>query len=611
MALRYLSKFSLLSLAAPTLAAPIGSSFGVPGTDALYDYVVVGAGNAGAPVAYRLAEAGHTVALVEAGSLYEYGNGNLSQIPANSLFFIGKDPEWTNNLVDWNFVTSPQAEWNNASVHYASGKVLGGSTGRNLMTYHLPTKGSLDRWAEDVSDDSWNFENMLPYIMKSQRFTPPNNNLRFRNATPTYDPAVLGRRGRLDVTYPNYANGLASWLVRGFRDIGLAAIRGLNGGQLIGSAYTLSTIQPGNQQRASSKTAYLDPLIGRNLNLIIYQSTHAKRILFSNDTVATGVRVSSEGQEYTLSARNEVIVSAGAFKTPQLLMVSGIGPAANLERYGIPLVADRPGVGQNLQDHTLAGPSYRVNAITGSSNSIPEFIAEAQRQYNSNPPRGVLTNTGVDILGWEKVPEQLRGNFSTETEDALASLPEDWPELEYLPVYGYFGDQNNYMVTPNDGFNYLTIAAAVVSPLSRGTVDIASNDTEVNPIIDPRWFSHPGDIEVAVAGFRRSRALMATRAMAGITLGGESYPGTDVQTDDEIVEWLREASNTVHHACCTAAMGPRDNPDSVVDTQGRVIGVSGLRIVDASIMPFLPPGHPISIIYGLAERIADSILADA
>jgi choline dehydrogenase len=127
-------------------------------------------------------------------------------------------------------------------------------------------------------------------------------------------------------------------------------------------------------------------------------------------------------------------------------------------------------------------------------------------------------------------------------------------------------------------------------------VDIASNDTEVNPIIDPGWFSNPGDIEVAVAGFRRSRALMATRAMAGITLGGESYPGADVQTDDEIVEWLREASNTVHHACCTASMGPRDNPDSVVDTQGRVIGVSGIRVVDASIMPFLTPGHPISII---------------
>ncbi|KAJ0426706.1 hypothetical protein BJY00DRAFT_306703 [Aspergillus carlsbadensis] len=610
MALKLATNLALCLLAVPARSAPIGSSYGIPG-DAVYDYVVVGAGNVGAPVAHRLAEAGHTVALVEAGSLYEIGNGNFSQIPANGLFFMGKDPNDTNSFVDWNFVTTPQTEWNNATVHYASGKALGGSTARNLMTYHLPTEGSMDKWAEQVGDDSWGWDSILPYIMKAQRFTMPNEDLRFANSTPEYDLATLGRSGPVDVSFPNYVNGFASWVVQGFQELSLAAIRGFTSGQLLGWSYILSTISPDDQLRASSKTAYLDPLIGRNLNLIIYQSTHAKQITFTNSTTASGVRVSSEGQEYRLSARNEVIVSAGAFKTPQLLMVSGIGPASSLERHNIPIVADLPGVGQNLQDHTLAGPSYRVNVITGSSNAIPSFVAQAQSQFNARPPRGPLTNPGVDVLAWEKIPASHRANFTTEAQTALASFPADWPEVEYLPVYGYFGEQANYAHGPDDGYNYVSLASALVAPLSRGTVDIASTDTEDSPVIDPHWFSHPGDLEVAVAGFRRSREIMSARAVSPVVIGEEQHPGPGVQTDEEIVEFLRNASNTVHHACCTAAMGRSDDRDAVVDVDGRVYGVSNLRVVDASIMPFLTPGHPISLLYGLAEKIAESIIADA
>ncbi|KAL2812959.1 hypothetical protein BJX63DRAFT_395323 [Aspergillus granulosus] len=610
MAFKLVASVVLCLLAVPTRSAPIGSSYGIPG-DAVYDYVIVGAGNAGAPVAHRLAEAGHTVALVEAGSLYEIGNGNFSQVPANALFFMGKDPNDTNGHVDWNFVTTPQAEWNNATVHYASGKALGGGTARNVMTYHLPTEGSMEKWADQVGDDSWGWDSILQYIMRSQRFTLPNQDLRFANSTPEYDIATLERSGLVDISFPNYANGFASWVVRGFQELSLSAIRGFTSGELLGWSYILNTINPNDGLRASAKTAYLDPLVGRNLNLIIYQSTHAKQILFTDNTTASGVRVNSEGQEYTLSARNEVIVSAGAFKTPQLLMVSGIGPAANLERHNIPIVADLPGVGQNLQDHTLAGPSYRVNVITGSSNSIPSYLVQAQSQFNSRPPQGPLTNPGIDVLAWEKIPDELRENFTVEAQEALAAFPTDWPEVEYMPVYGYFGDQSNYAHGPNDGYNYAAIVAALVAPLSRGTVDIASTDTEDSPIIDPRWFSNPGDLEVGIAAFRRSRELMATRSVSQVVIGEEQYPGLDVQTDEEIIEFLRNASNTVHHACCTAAMGRSDDPNAVVDIDGRVFGVSNLRIVDASIMPFLTPGHPISILYGLAEKIAESIIADA
>ncbi|KAL3462249.1 hypothetical protein BJX64DRAFT_288580 [Aspergillus heterothallicus] len=166
-------------------------------------------------------------------------------------------------------------------------------------------------------------------------------------------------------------------------------------------------------------------------------------------------------------------------------MTSVIGPAASLERHNIPVGADLPGVGQNLQGHTLSHPSYRVNVITGSSNPIPSFLAQAQSQFNSRPPRGRLTNPGVDVLTWEKIPEDMRANFSIEAQEALAAFPADWRGVEYLPVYGYFGDQSNYAHGPIDGYNYVATSSAVVAPLSRETIDIASTDTELSPIIDP------------------------------------------------------------------------------------------------------------------------------
>lgn len=236
-----------------------------------------------------------------------------------------------------------------------------------------------------------------------------------------------------------------------------------------------------------------------------------------------------------------------------------------------------------------------MNAITSVNDLSQELQFEAEAQFNSRPPRGLLTNPGTDLLGWEKVPDRLRANFSAATTDALADYPEDWPELEYLPISGYLGPQTDF-IGPNDGYNYMTISTALVAPLSRGTVDIASNDTEENPIIDPHWFSEHGDIEVAVAGFRRSREFMKTRSVSSVTIGEEYYPGLQVQTDEQIVDWLRNASSTIHHACCTASMGRQDNPNAVVDSDGRVIGVSGLRVVDASILPFLTPGHPMSVI---------------
>ncbi|RAK98988.1 GMC family oxidoreductase [Aspergillus ibericus CBS 121593] len=591
-----------------TTARPLGSSFGYP-ANATYDYVVVGAGNAGAGLSYRLAEAGYSVALVEAGSFYEISNGNLTQVPGDDVYWCGKEATDTNSLIDWDIMTTPQAGLNNASTHYTRGKTLGGNTARNYMTYQIATNASYQMWADMVGDDSYTYENFLPYFQKHMHFTPPDNATRFANSTPAYDLDTMGTEGPVSVTFPNYAGAFATWVAKGWKELGAKAIDGFTSGRLIGYSYSLATIQADNQQRETSETAYLQPAIAENLNLIIYQSTLAKQVLFDSSKKATGVRVVSAGQEYFLSASREVVVSAGAFQSPQLLMVSGIGPSALLEKYDIPVLVDSPGVGQNMQDHILFGPAYRVNLVTGSSVKFPEYLAAAIEGYNSQPPTGILTNPGNDIIAWEKIPSSLRSNFSSTAQTALAQYPSDWPEVEYIHIGGYFGNQENFVQdAPQDSYNYVSIASALITPLSRGTVEITSADTADLPAVNPNWLTDPTDVEVSIAAFKRARQLMNTTALSSIVIGEEYFPGPSVQTDEEIVAWLRVATNTVFHASCTCAMGNETNPLSVIDSKARVYGVSGLRVVDASSFPILVPGHPMSTIYALAEKIAEDII---
>lgn len=324
----------------------IGSSFGVP-QNATYDYVVVGGGNAGLTIAARLAEdSSISVAVIEAGTFYEISNGNLSQIPAYDTYWSGKDPENV-SPVDWGFITTPQDGLLNASVHYARGKALGGCTARNYMAYHIGTIESYEKWADQVGDDSYTYDGLLPYFQKSLNFTPPGPS-RAANATPSYDEASLGSGGGpLSVTFSNYANAMSSWVEKGFAAIGIKPIQGFTSGALNGSAYVLETINAADQTRESSETAFLQPAL-ESTSLTVYQSTLAKKVLFDLEKTANGVLVESDGVEYTLSARKEVIVSAGAFQSPQLLMVSGVGPKATLQKHNIPVVADRPGVGQNM-----------------------------------------------------------------------------------------------------------------------------------------------------------------------------------------------------------------------------------------------------------------------
>ncbi|MCJ1249030.1 hypothetical protein MMC30_006252 [Trapelia coarctata] len=584
----------------------LGSSFGIP-QNASFDYVVVGGGNAGITIAARLAE-NYTVALVEAGSFYEITNGNLSQIPANDIYWNGKDPNNTSPLVDWGFDTTPQAGAYNATIHYARGKTLGGCTARNYMAYHLGTKDSYQMWADAVGDDSYTYENWLPFFKKSIHYTPPDMTKRAANATPNVDLSTLGdAHGPLSLTFSNWAQAASSYVQKGFAELGIMPINGFTSGKLIGSAYVLETINATTQTRDSSETSFLQSQL-HNYNLMVYQSTLAKRVLFDSNKTATGVVVDSEGLQYTLAAKREVILSAGAFQSPQLLMVSGVGPKATLEKHGIPVLSELPGVGQNMWDHILMGPSYRFNVITPSALSDPAYLLKSEAAFNDNQS-GILTNSGGDFLAWEKIPSSLRTTWSPTVSSALSStFPPDWPEVEYISMGGELGFQQNYIRdAPPDAYNYGTVSTALVAPLSRGTIDITSADMADPPLINPNWLTHPADQAVLVAGYKRVRQMFDTEVVKPLLIGEEHFPGRNVSSDVQILDIIRKSVSTVYHASSTCAMGKKGEKGAVVDNRGRVFGVGALRVVDASAFPFLPPGHPMATVYALAEKIAADI----
>jgi choline dehydrogenase len=289
---------------------------------------VVGGGTAGLTLASRLSETA-SVAVIEAGGFYETDNGNMSVVPFNSLLMgvltsaagYARQP-----LVDWDLITVPQAAYNNSRLHYAQGKTLGGSSALNTMGYHRGSKGAYQRWADLVDDQSYTFDNLLPYFQKSCNFTPPDLEKRNApNAIPAYDPGAFSATGGpLHVSYVNWVDPTVVALSGALQQIGLSiSPTGFNSGIMSGyRGFATSTINPTDATRSSSYSSFLKQALVQT-EIMVYPHTQAMKILFDNSKKATGVVVSTQGLEYTISARKEVIVSTGVFHSPQLLMVSG------------------------------------------------------------------------------------------------------------------------------------------------------------------------------------------------------------------------------------------------------------------------------------------------
>ena len=321
------------------------------------------------------------------------------------------------------------------------------------MIYQRGTRESYQQWADAVGDDSYTFDNLFPYFQKSVKFTAPGPK-RAANASAEYNAAAFSSAGGpLEVSYANYAGPFSSYIEGALNEIGIPDAQDFNSGSLFGAQYCSSTISPGDQSRESSQTSFLTAAAGRS-NLKVYSLTTAQKIIFNSAKKATGVRVKSNGISYTINARKEVILSAGAFQSPQLLMLSGIGPAAALQKFGIQVLSNLRGVGQNMWDHVFFGPTSRVNlqTFTRLANDVGYLASQLAFDY-SVLKQGPLTNPVCDYLGWEKVPAALKNGFSPAAKADLAKFPSDWPEIEYLSAPGYVGDFASLPFgQPKDGY---------------------------------------------------------------------------------------------------------------------------------------------------------------
>jgi choline dehydrogenase len=540
-----------------------------------------------------------SVAVIEAGGFYEQDNGNLSTVPglAMGIPFLDTTPSYTRNpLMDWDYVSVPQTAAGNRMIHYAQGKTLGGSSAINTFAYHRATYGAYQKWADLVGDQSYTYTNLLPFFKKSAHLWPPNFGKRNTpNATFKYDASAFdnSQAGPLQVSWAQWVDPTITWLARAIRSLGLPqSDEGLNSGHLTGvGGYVTTTIDPRDATRSSSRTSYMEK-IGVPAGLNVYHHTRARKILFSGKR-ASGVEVLTDNTLYTLTARKEIILSAGVFGSPHLLMVSGVGSAALLKRYGIPLVADLAAVGQNLWDQIYFQVINVVSTPSGPQQAAAD-PATANKQYYEQQ-WGPLSSISA-YISFEKVPASLRNAFSRATKVALDWFPSDWPEVEY--VAGAVGGP--------EGSTLGVLSACLTAPLSRGSVSIQNADPSTPPVIDLGWLTNPADGEVAVAGLKRAR--QAWKDISSIKIGPEIAPGDAVQTDAQILDWIRNAATQIWHAGATCKMGRKDDKTAVVDSNAKVFGVTNLRVVDASAFPFMVPGHPQSTVYMLAEKIADAIV---
>ncbi|KAK1671422.1 hypothetical protein BDP55DRAFT_635857 [Colletotrichum godetiae] len=586
------------------------SAFGYPGRNASYDYIVIGGGTAGLTLASRLAATTASVAVVEAGGFYEVENGNNSVVPLLSLTgiaFIDPLPEFTPQpLMDWSLVSELIPGAGGRRVHYAQGKTLGGSSAINTMSYIRGTKGSYDLWAETVGDETFRWENMLKYFKRSVDLTPPDEEKRQNtNASVRFDLGDYDEGGGpLQVSWNNWIDPTLTWLAQVLLSLGLSiSLEGFSSGELAGyGAWVPSTIEPKRAQRSTSESSFLRQAI-KDTEIIVYTHTLATKILF-NGTKAVGVSVNSQGVEYTLSAHKEVILTAGTFHSPQLLQLSGIGSRGRLEALSIPVIADIPGVGQNLQDPIQIFVAYPVS--TPSAQSLTNDPAlnlgfvEEYLKFGTGP-----YSSAAGFLAHERLPNSTLANLTQATRDKLASVPSDWPQLSF--IVGSF--------STGPGQTSGTLAAYLPRVFSRGNVTVSSASIDAKPVINLNWLSDPADVELAVTAVKRLRTAWASTFAntPGFKTGPEMLPGDLVQTDEEILDYVRANVGQVWHPVSTVAMGKEENValgKAVVDSRGRVFGVQGLRVADASTFPFALPGHPQSAVYALAEKIAEDIVTD-
>ncbi|TEA10645.1 Dehydrogenase xptC [Colletotrichum sidae] len=582
-----------------------------------YDYIIVGGGTAGMTLASRLsAEPNLSVLVIEAGGLDNYEAAVM--IPR---FYPGASGFAPGTRYDWNLTSVPQDTLQGQTINLTQGHAIGGSSTVNAMIFDRGMPSNYDAWAA-LGNPGWDFEGLLPYFKKSETFTPaPPEHASVYGLT--HDAACHGFDGPVKSSYlawshPNNTNFLDAMHGLGIKSPADQACDPL------GAYLTTHSIDAKNQSRSSARIAHYDQIRGRpNLHFLL--ESQVTKILVDNKdgkATATGVEfVSRPGSvAETVAASKGVIVSSGALNTPKLLQLSGIGPSSLLTQYGINVWADLPGVGANLQDHPfgLAAASLNQGILGNSDLENVTFDAEQRDLYYAER-KGRWTDTIAEALAFIPLVNFTNADvakevLSTVNSSAVDFLPAD---VDSAVAAGYKSQIETILSMHESGRTaamellYVDGGRSIVNilmhPISRGTVKINSSDPFAPPTIDPRYFSHPYDGRVLVESLRFNRKLIATEAVQALG-ATETLPGTGVQTDEDILNFIKGVTSTEFHYAGTCAMLPR-SLGGVVDAELKVYGIDGLRVVDASIMPLLPSAHTQATVYAIAEKAADLILA--
>ena len=565
--------------------------------DTTFDYIIIGAGTAGCLLANRLsADASKRVLLIEAGRRDDY---HWIHIPVGYLYCI------SNPRTDWMFKTEAEPGLNGRSLIYPRGKTLGGCSSINGMIYMRGQARDYDGWAASTGDMQWGWAQSLPYFLLHEDHHKGANALHgARGSAPTLmQDSITPYRAML-----RHNNAGGEWRVEKQRlrwdvleafaqaavQAGIPASEDFNTGDNEGVGYFEVNQKSG--WRWNTAKAFLRPTCYARPNFELWTGAHASQLLLENQPGGeqplrcTGVRVWNGQEMVNAHARREVILSAGAVASPQLLQLSGIGPAALLQSKGIAVRQDLPGVGQNLQDHLQIRTVFKVKN-TPTLNTLANSLwgkARIGLEY-------LLTRSGPMSMS----PSQL-GAF-TRSDPA-----QPYPNIQYhvqplsLDAFG----------SPLHTFNAMTASVCNLNPTSRGTVQIKTPDFHDAPAIAPNYLSTAQDRKVAADSLRVTRRILAQSAMQKFE-PEEFKPGVQYQSDEELATLAGDIASTIFHPVGTTAMGRADDPQAVVDTRLKVRGVQGLRVVDAGVMPRITSGNTNSPTLMIAEKAAQWIVEDA